>query len=221
MKIIIDQRERNSSVIAELLELKADIEVKHLPIADYLINQDIAIERKTVSDFVSSMTNKRLVGQLSNLKNNYKKPLLLIEGIEDEDIYQPFQHPNINENAIRGMILSISLDFGVPIIFTKNCKDTAKYLFLLAKRQDMPEKEWGLAVKRKAFNLSEQQQIIIEGFPGIGPNIAKNLLKHFKSVRDVINADVRELQKVKKIGKKKAEIIRKIVDSKHTEPSSI
>lgn len=217
MKIIIDQRERNSQIIAELIFLNADIEVKHLPLADYIINDEIAIERKTVNDFVGSMINRRMLDQLSDLKKNYAKPLLLLEGIDEEDIYKPSQHPNINENAIRGMILSISLDFGIPIIFTKDFRDSAKYLHLLAKRQDRPEKEMSLVAKRKAFSLAEQQQIIIEGFPGVGPNLAKNVLRHFGSIKKIINADMKELTKVEKIGKKKAETIKRIVEESYKE----
>lgn len=217
MKIIIDQRERNSQVISELISLNADIEVKHLSLADYIINDEIAIERKTVNDFVGSMINKRMLNQLSDLKKNYAKPLLLLEGIAEDDIYKPSQHQNINENAIRGMILSISLDFGIPIIFTKDSRDTAKYLDLLAKRQDKPEKETSLVAKRKVFSLAEQQQIIIEGFPGVGPNLAKNVLKHFGSIKRALNADIKELTQVEKIGKKKAETIKRIVEENYKE----
>ena len=52
-KIIADIREKNSLVIAELIHLGADVELKHLNLADYIISQDIAIERKTINDFVS------------------------------------------------------------------------------------------------------------------------------------------------------------------------
>ena len=53
-QIIIDNREKNSLVIANLLEKKAKIRIEQLEIADYLID-NIAIERKTYSDFISSI----------------------------------------------------------------------------------------------------------------------------------------------------------------------
>lgn len=215
MKIIIDHRERRSLVINELEELGISCELKHLPLADYLIGNEIAIERKTVGDFVGSMINKRLMKQLVDMKENYKKPLLLIEGIEDEDLYKPESHPKINENAVRGMLMSILLDMEVPIIFTKDYQDTARYLQLLLKRQTKPDKEFGLKVKRKAYNISEQQQIIIEGFPSVGPGLAKNLLKHFKTIKAITEADIKELKKVPKVGKKKAEIIKRLIDKEY------
>ena len=49
--IIIDIHEKNSSVIANLAELGAEIEEKNLKIGDYLVGETI-IERKTFSDFI-------------------------------------------------------------------------------------------------------------------------------------------------------------------------
>ncbi|MFC1685780.1 ERCC4 domain-containing protein [Nanoarchaeota archaeon] len=215
MKILIDYREKNSLVIAELAELETPYEIKHLKLADYIIGKDIGIERKTIGDFVGSMINKRLVHQLKDLKKNFKKPLLLVEGIAEEDIYKPSSHPKINENAVRGMLTSVALDLEVPMIFTDDSQDTAKYLHLLLRRMNKPQKEFSLTITRKAHSLKERQQIIIEGFPSVGPNLAKNLLKHFKSINAIMNADIRELTKVPKVGKKKAEIIKRIIDTKY------
>jgi len=215
MKIIADRREKNSLVIAELNEEGVSVEMKQLQVADYLISKDIAVERKTVNDFVASMLNKRLFKQLSDLKENYPKPLLIVEGVEEQDIYKSNRHPNLHPNAIRGMILSILLEFSIPVIFTKDYADTAQFLILLAKRQEKPAREISLKAKRRAFSLAEQQQFVIESLPGIGPTLAKELLKKFKTVRGVMNANKVELQKVKKINKKKADSIRRLLETKY------
>ena len=65
-KIIADHREKNSLVISELISLGCEVEIKHLKVADFLI-KGIAIERKTVSDFINSMINKRMVRQKFNI----------------------------------------------------------------------------------------------------------------------------------------------------------
>ncbi len=215
MKIIADKREKNSLVIAELNEEGVSVEMKQLQVADYLISKDIAIERKTVNDFISSMLSKRLLKQLIDLKENYSKPLLIIEGIEEQDIYKSDRHPKLHPNAIRGMILSILLEFSIPIILTKDYIDTAQFLILLAKKQEKPSREISLKAKRRAFSLAEQQQFVIESLPGIGPTLAKELLKKFKTVRGVMNANKVELQKVKKINKKKADNIKRLLEAKY------
>ena len=176
-RIIADIREKNSLVIAELRKLGIDVELKHLKLADYIISRDIAVERKTINDFVSSMINKRLIQQIIDLKKNYKFPLLLIECEDHQALYKPTRMPNLHENAVRGMLLSVTTDFGIPTILTEGYEDTAKYLMLLAKRQLKPKKKISFAVKRKAFSIKEQQQIILESFPGIGPSTAKLILK--------------------------------------------
>jgi len=215
MKIIADKREKNSLVIAELNEEGVSVEMKQLQVADYLISKDIAVERKTVNDFISSMLSKRLLKQLIDLKENYSKPLLIIEGIEEQDIYKSDRHPKLHPNAIRGMILSILLEFSIPVIFTKDYIDTAQFLILLAKKQEKPSREISLKAKRRAFSLAEQQQFIIESLPGIGPILAKEMLKKFKTVRGVMNANKVELQKVKKINKKKADNIKRLLEAKY------
>jgi len=215
MKIIVDHREKNSLVSSELMGMGMEIEFRQLLIGDYVITDEIAVERKTIDDFVSSMINKRLIFQLSDLKKNFKKPLLLIEGTDEQDFYRPVSHPNMNENAIKGMMLSIVTDFGIPIIFSKDYKDSATFLYLLAKREENGPREFSFKIKRKTFNMKEQQQMIIEGFPGVGPSIAKNILSHFKTIPAFANASIEELEKVEKVGKKKAVNIRALLDKNY------
>lgn len=207
-KVIIDYREKNSLVPSELTGLGLEIEFKNLKVADYLV-QGIAIERKTVSDFVSSMVNRRLPKQLEEL-NQYKDRLLIIEGIDEQDLYTDSEDwTGMHPNAIRGFLLSILLKYRVPIIFTKNYEDTAKFLSVLSKRKP---NELPLNVKKKSLNKKEQLQLMIEGFPGIGPKTAKKLLKKFKTIKNIINASEENLSEV--IGKK-AEVMKKIIDSKY------
>jgi len=210
--IIADIHEKNSLVIPELIEKGVEVEIKKLEIADYLISDEIAIERKTINDFISSMLSKRLVKQLRELKSNYKKPLLIIESSDNHEIYTSERHPNINKNAIRGMILSILLDFQIPIIMTKDYKETADFITLIIKKQEGPAKEISLKAKKHAFSIQEQQQIILESFPGIGPKTAKAILKQFKTIKAFANAPLEELKKIPKLGKK-ADFVKLILET--------
>ena len=208
--IIVDKREKNSMVIAELAEKDAEIKLERLPVADYIIG-NIAIERKTISDFINSMINRRLLRQLEELKQ-YPKSLLIIEGSNPD-----YKFGKLNPNAIKGMMLSCVLDYEIPIIFTEDCEETASFLVLLEKRQKKKPREINLKAKRKAFSPREQQRFILESFPGIGPSIARELLKKFKTIENTINAPVSKLSEVKKLGKKKAEIIKKIIKTRYKE----
>lgn len=200
-KIIADHREKNSLVIAELTSLGIDVELKVLPVADFIIN-NTAVERKTVSDFLNSMINKRLVRQLEEMQQ-YPSKLLLIEGLENQELYDDKNKDGINPNAIRGFLLSILIKSNVPILFTKNYQDTARFLSVLARKKEKTEE--AIRAKKKSMSKKEQLQFILEGFPGIGPSAAKKLLKKFKTIKNIVNASEEELKKL--IGKK-AEIFK-------------
>ena len=195
IKIVVDHREKNSLVIAELSEIGIDSEMQHLAVADFLV-KDVAIERKTVSDFLSSMINKRLIQQLEDIKQ-YPNYLLLIEGLAEKNLYNDNEKDLINPNAVRGFLLSILLKYKVPIIFTKNEADTAKFISVLAKKQDS---EMGIRAKKISRDKKETLQFLLEGFPGIGPKTAKKLLEKYKTIKNIINTPQEELEK--EIGKK-------------------
>lgn len=190
--IIADHREKNSLVISELTSLGAHVSMEHLEVADFLV-KGTAIERKTVSDFLTSMVSKRLSEQLVNMQQ-YQERLLIIEGIENQDLYDDKSYEKgegINPNAIRGFLLNILLKYQVPIIYSKNYKDTARFLLVLAKKPQ--EQNENLRAKRKASSIDEQKQFILEGFPGIGEKTAKKLLKEYGSIQSIINASQDEL----------------------------
>ncbi|MBI2629918.1 hypothetical protein HYW76_02360 [Candidatus Pacearchaeota archaeon] len=202
IKIAADYREKNSLVIAELVSLGVEMSFENLEVGDFIV-RDCVIERKTVSDFISSMIDKRLVSQLENMKQ-YKNKLLIIEGVDEQEIYP--EKGGVNANAIRGFLLSILLNFNVPIIFSKNYEDSAKFMVVLAKKQ---ERELGLRAGRKSSSKKEQLQYILEGFPGIGPKTAKKLLSKYKTIKNIVNTPIEELKN--EIGKK-AEIFKILND---------
>lgn len=222
-KILVDYREKNSLVPANLIKLNLEVEFKELKVADYVVN-NVAIERKTISDFLSSMKNRRLLNQLEELQQ-YEKKLLILEGLEQQELYNDeeyvrFQSEAIEEttfqpqegkskktarlflegihpNSIRGFLLSITLKHKIPIIFSKNEKDTAMYISVLARRK---EKETSLNIKKKTLSKRERIQFILESFPGIGPKAAKKLLQEFKTIKNILNSPQEKLKKI--IGKK-------------------
>jgi len=209
-KIIIDYREKNSLVISELVSLGLDVEVKELKVADYLVN-GTAIERKTVSDFINSMKNRRLLKQLEELRQ-YESRLLIVEGIEEQELYSDDfseERGGMHPNSIRGFLLSILLNYKVPVIFTKNYEDTAKFISVLSRKKP---RESPLNVTKKFLGRKEQSQYILEGFPGIGPKTARRLLKKFKTIKNVINATEEEL---KKEAGKKAENLLRIINNNY------
>lgn len=193
-KIIADLHEKNSLVISNLHELNCNIEIRPLKVGDYLIGGTV-IERKTFSDLISSMLNKRLIQQLRNLKQ-YSRALLLIENYNPNSIEYP-ENNGLNPNALRGLILSISLNHKIPIIFSEDAHETALYLALLAKQQQKSRQEISLH-SRIPKTLVEQKKYILEAFPNIGPKTAGKLLKEFKTLSNIFNSDEENIKKILK-----------------------
>lgn len=207
--VFADTREGNSKVIRHLSEMEIDVKVQAMAVGDYQVSDEVVIERKTAKDFVDSIVDKRLFKQARSLMEEFKRPLIIFEG---DDLYNGM----INPNAIRGSIASIALDFGISIIPTRNAQDTAAMIKRIAIREQSGEKTpIQIRTDKKPVNLWEQQLFIIESLPNIGPVNAKNLLEHFGTVANIINASEGQLQEVEGIGKKTAANIRKVVDSKY------
>ena len=207
--VFADTREGNSKVIRHLSEMEIDVKVQAMAVGDYQVSDEVVIERKTAKDFVDSIVDKRLFKQARSLMEEFKRPLIILEG---DDLYNGM----INPNAIRGSIASIALDFGISIIPTRNAQDTAAMIKRIGIREQSGEKTpIQIRTDKKPVNLWEQQLFIIESLPNIGPVNAKNLLEHFGTVANIINASESQLQEVEGIGKKTAANIRKVVDSKY------
>lgn len=214
-KILVDHRE-DKKLIEELTKKGLNIEIKQLLSADIILktktqNEEIrtvGIEIKKQNDFLNSIINKRLLMQLIALKENYSSPLLILEG--SENIYEI---RNFHPNSIRGMLSSIAIDYQIPIIHTRNQRDTASFIETMAKRIEKSNKSpISQLKKRKPLTTREQQKFIIESLPGVGPSLAESLLKKFKTVKKIVNAKSDKLKKTEKIGDKKAKEIERIIN---------
>ena len=145
IKIYADSREQGSSILKELSELGLDLTVKSLKSADFIVSNRVGIERKTSEDFVNSIIDKRLLLQLKDLKENFERPILIIEG--NEDIYSI---RNIHPNAIRGMLATIAVSYRIPIIHTQNFRETAELIRTIAKReQQTSSTSFGTRIEKK------------------------------------------------------------------------
>ena len=186
----------------EVVELKEEIErhgvtvnVKQLEFGDALVSNRIIIERKTSSDFESSIIDGRLFEQASKISENYEIAIIIIEG--------QMKANRIRQNAFVGAYLSLITDFGIHVINTRDLDETAHYVYLLAKREQMQEKRpIRLLAKRKASNPAEIRLRIIESFPHVGPATAKKIMDRYDTLEEVFNSSIKELEGA--IGKVKA-----------------
>ena len=201
--VIADYRERK--VIEYLKDLK--VKISALPVSDFIVSGKCAVERKSLKDFANSVKDKRIFKQAEELKQ-FESGIIVIEGGSLFDI--PL-HPN----AVMGAISSLILDFKLNVINTSDAGETAALIRALVRREKKERREIGLRGEKKPKDIKRLQEYIIQGLPNVGPVLSKRLLKRFKSVKGVINAGELELIKVDGIGKEKAKLIKKVVESEY------
>lgn len=210
LKIFIDHRESRSKVIGCLRQKGVETRMVNSQDADYIIDRQCGIERKTIDDFFASIIDKRIFNQVKILKQNFYRPLVILEGGE---LY--LRKTNMRHNVIRGVKLWISVSQKVPIIRTYNEQDTAEFIFLLAnKRQNKNQKYFSANFKKRPRTFFEQQIVLLESINGIGRHLAGELLGKFGSVVDIFSASHEDLSQVAGVGAKKAEYIKRVLTGK-------
>ncbi len=211
MKVIVDHREAPSGIVREIHRLELDVEMQQLEVGDFILSERVGVERKTVQDFLSSLVDGRLLEQSKNLAETFERPLFILEG---EGLYT---ERAIHPNSIRGALASITVDYETPILFTENEKESAKIIKTIVEREQKEGKsEIPIRSGKKALKLSEQQQFIVEGLPGVSAVLARRLLNKLGSVENIMSASKKELMDVHGIGNEKAEEIRRILESDYT-----
>jgi len=175
LRIIVDERERKSGIPELLRAVGINIEMKTLPIGDYIVAPETIVERKSIHDLISSIFDGRLFDQCNRLKEHFKFPIILIEGNLDEI-------NNITENPLifYGAISGIALDFKIPVLPTPNADHTAKLLVSLCSRK---ESSTGPFLKkiRKSNDMQRQQLTVLSSLPGVGEKLALRMLEKFGS----------------------------------------
>jgi len=210
-RIVVDEREKKSGIPDLLKATGINVEMKMLPVGDYIVAPETIVERKTIRDMMSSIFDGRLFDQCQRLKEHYQFPILLIEGDIDE-IEELTENPLI----FYGAISSIAIDFKIPVIHTPNASHTSKLLISMCSRKDASK---GPFIKkiRKSSDIQKQQLSMLCSLPGVGEKTAIRMLEKFGTPLRVLSSSTTELSKVSGLGEARAKNIKKVLQaqSKH------
>lgn len=198
LRIVVDERERKSGIPDLLRAVGINIEMKTLPVGDYIVAPETVVERKSIKDLISSVFDGRLFDQCNRLKENFQFPIILMEGNMDE-INEITENPLI----FYGAVSSIALDFKIPVIATPSADHTAKLLVSLCSRKDLPKGPFLKKIK-KSNDIQKQQLVALSSLPGVGEKLAIRMLEKFGSPSKVFNASSTELAKVQGLGNARA-----------------
>ena len=205
MTILVDVEEDRSPVPRCLDALGAAIELVRLPVGDYLVAHDPAVERKTVRDLHASLVTGRLWSQLFALRRSTQRPYLVVEGAN-------LDVGRVSERGVRGALLSIG-ESGVTVVRSVDPADTALWVFLLARRSEKADVP---APRRKGRRrMVASPSGVLATVPGVSPTLANRLLTRFGSIAGIAEASESDLQEIEGIGAVRAATLRNVL-TRHT-----
>jgi ERCC4-type nuclease len=186
--IIVDSREANTAtkIVKGLIERGVNVKTELLEKGDYIISDVCAIERKTVKDFVYTLTHRYLFEQLFRLKEVYPKALILLEG------YLPiiYKYSRIQPAAIWGAMFSLVRN-GIPMVTTTSYKETIDFLYVAARQEQIVEKRVPTVHAFKNYDSTSDAQIyFVASLPSVGREKAMAILKSYQTpLNALINVD--------------------------------
>jgi ERCC4-type nuclease len=177
--IIVDSREASSAqkVVKGLIEKGVTVKTQLLEKGDYVLSDECAVERKTVNDFVYTLTRRYLFEQLFLLKDVYPKALLVLEG------YLPiiYKYSSIQPQAVWGAMFNLAKN-GVAIVNTGSHKETVDFLYTAAKQEQIVEKRSAVVhAFKKCDTLVDSQIYFVASLPNIGREKATAILGAYKT----------------------------------------
>jgi len=205
----IDFREQRSGVVEEIGKLadKISFELVTLPVGDYLLEDKIIVERKTLSDFLVSIKNGRIFQQAYRVAQSGKNGLIILEG--DKSMVDSSL---MSRKAVQGALIHLEVFVGIPVIRSLNIQETVVLMVDIihqCQQQQLPRLKHiisgnpGIRINKK----QRQKLSLVQNLPGIGTKKGLELLKSFSTIEHIMNTSQVELTKVKGIGKKLAERI--------------
>lgn len=221
IRIVIDEREKNSGIPDLLRKSGMRLDFSQLAVGDYIVAPEMAVERKTIGDLVSSIYDGRLYVQCSELVKHYQKPVVVIQG----DIADLEQIPDAREGRQARRLVdrtalaydalaTVAADFRIPIIHTPSARQTVRILISLARKGLQEGKAAGPLLRKikKENPIYIQQLSVLASIPGVGEKLAARMLLKFRTPHRALNATAAELASIPGFGIARAERVRKVLD---------
>jgi len=206
IQIIADDRESKSPVIEALRSQNGvEVTVQRLVLGDYLLDERLLFERKTLRDFAVSLKDGRLFEQGVRLAASPLQKAIILEGRASD-----LADSGMRREALQGALISLTLFLGIPLLRSADADESARLMLYAARQFDhiarqMPPR---LFKGKRPKGKHKTQLRILQSLPGIGPGVAHNLLEQFGSVEAVLAADEQALLGVAGIGVGRAKSIR-------------
>ncbi len=185
LHIIVDHREP-IKLKSRLKKLGMEVEEKSLDIADFIISEQVACERKTGTDLIASIMDNRLFEQIDRLIETYDQPILILE-----DLSSAFERVEWKKRKkhVSGALTYIFLRRQVPIVPSSKLSETAIVLNRIASWVQEDHEDPIIARKSpRKRTLRDNQLYFLQGLHKTGNKKAEILLNAFNTPNGVMNA---------------------------------
>jgi len=180
--VVVDSREGWSAVPSALRSLGVEVATRRLFVGDYVVGDEILVERKGVRDLHRSVIEGRLWRQLGWVRSHSRRAYLLIEGPDLDD-------GPLNPAAVRGVCVAAA-DGGAAVLRSSSPGDSALWLQRLAVRWQSRRVVASRPVydQAPAARPGDISEAVLAAVPGISVTVARALLERFESVAGVVAA---------------------------------
>ncbi|KAJ1554139.1 hypothetical protein HK096_004872, partial [Nowakowskiella sp. JEL0078] len=200
--VITDVREFRSSLPSHIHIHKLKIHPCTLEVGDYILTPELCVERKSISDLISSLKSGRLYNQCEAMARHYTFPVVLIE----VDGFKGL-------GGLDGIGVEGGLDsLGRLVLLLLSCKkvgliwgvgvDAASEIFVDLKRE-MEEPDMNIAMSKgidSADAIDSDYNVIpqdmLRSIPGITSKNYWNVMRRFPTLRALAESTQDELQDV-------------------------
>jgi len=214
MELIVDISEP-SQIVSKVEKLGIPFKVDKLPIGDFLYG-NICIERKSISDFVTSLRAGHLDKQLMQMEENYEKNFLLISGTP-EDLYLSSHIKNWTVEHQLGALAHLTRFRKIQVLQVANDNQLIKLVQKIITKQtdgkEMSIMNTELMMLKGKMTTADTKQLMLSCIPKVGRQKAKKLCNHLDvkiTKKDGTEISDKYLKTIDGIGKGLAEHIMNI-----------
>lgn len=189
--IIVDTRELRSQLPFYLYKSNNHLTISTLKIGDYLLNENICIERKNILDLIASIKTGRLYIQARMFTYFYNQHYILIE-FNSRPCFSDFynhSHETFKNSLISKFCLFLMTFPTTKLLWSENSLFSVKLFRRLQKKELIPE----INVEIDP-NLHE----ILLSIPGVNQFNINKIKKNFKNLKELVYSSQFEL--ISKLG---------------------
>jgi len=198
--VTVDLREPEELMDAVEAYREVDsMEIDTMDSADIVIG-DFGFERKTPSDFASSMTDRddHLKDQVERMNQQYERSAVLIEG--DMADFESLTNTQVKPESLWGFAASIEVRYNTPVVFCSNMDLLVDAAVRRARKHIEESSGDDLRIKSSVEHTAPFEKRVYGCIDGVGAATAGLLYDAFPRLSDALNAGVQDFMEIDGVG---------------------